>query len=97
MLINRILIDLKKILEAEPEGKFLDLLSDEDLPQTSDAVLVMVQYKTALSAYHQRYRSSVSWGYAGKSVNWITPELIAELSDELKRQREEAEEDYDDE
>ena len=37
-IVNRVLTDLKLFLENEPEGKFLDLLHDNDLPQTSDAV-----------------------------------------------------------
>ncbi|WP_417358543.1 MULTISPECIES: hypothetical protein [Gammaproteobacteria] len=38
-IINRVLEDLKLVLDKEPEGKFLDILDDENLPQTSDAVL----------------------------------------------------------
>jgi hypothetical protein len=78
-IINRILEDLKSILAVEPEGKFLDLLDDKELPQTSDAVLVMVQYETVLkvfkSRYHQSYR--LHYGDSLKSA-WITPEFINE-------------------
>jgi hypothetical protein len=76
-LINRVLIDLKSLLDKEPEGKFLDLLDDEDLPQTSDAVLVMVQFETALRAFHQRYHKSVEWDYRTTTFEWITPEVVA--------------------
>lgn len=55
-ILNRVLEDLKLILQDEPESKYLDLLDDDDLPQNSDAVLVMVQYQNALKAFHARYR-----------------------------------------
>lgn len=54
-IINRVLTDLQIVLEAEPEKKFLELLDDEELPQTSDAVLIMVQYESALSEFPKRY------------------------------------------
>lgn len=54
-IINRVLDDLQIVLSEEPEKKFLDLLDDEDLPQTSDAVLVMVQYESALTKFPKRY------------------------------------------
>lgn len=50
-IINRVLEDLKSILAKEPAGKFLDLLDDKELPQTSDAVLIMVQYETVLRTF----------------------------------------------
>ena len=54
-ILNRVLTDVQGILKKEPEGKYLDLLDDDDLPQNSDAVLVMVQYDKALDAFHNRY------------------------------------------
>lgn len=55
-ILNRVLEDLKGVLKDEPEAKYLDLLDDDDLPQNSDAVLVMVQYQDALTAFAGRYR-----------------------------------------
>ena len=54
-ILNRILTDIQGILKKEPEGKYLDLLDDDDLPQNSDAILVMVQYERALLAFENRY------------------------------------------
>ena len=54
-ILNRILADICAVLKDEPEAKYLDLLDDEQLPQNSDAVLVMVQHKTALAAFKERY------------------------------------------
>ncbi len=75
-LINRVLEDLKKILEMEPESKFLDLLSDEELPQTSDAVLVMVQYETVLIAYKKKYYCVFKVDEYESRSFWVTPEFI---------------------
>ena len=79
-IINRVLEDLKNVLEIEPEGKFLDLLDDEVLPQTSDAVLVMVQYETVLDIFQTRYFQTyeVKYGYGNYEKAWITPEFIKE-------------------
>jgi hypothetical protein len=84
-IINRVLTDLKDILDKEPEGKFLDLLDDQELPQTSDAVLVMVQYETVLRAFSARYRQDVQWDYSNTKTEWITPEVVAEYT-KLKAQ-----------
>ena len=54
-ILNRILTDISAVLQDEPEAKYLDLLDDEQLPQNSDAVLVMVQHETALAAFKNRY------------------------------------------
>ncbi|KQT01564.1 hypothetical protein ASG42_26465 [Rhizobium sp. Leaf391] len=80
-IINRVLEDLKQILVDEPEAKFLDLLSDHELPQTSDAVLVMVQYETALAEFPNRYRRSLrigttSYGSPNMKMFWITDKFI---------------------
>ncbi|TIO48346.1 MAG: hypothetical protein E5X80_28465 [Mesorhizobium sp.] len=79
-IINRVLTDLQIVLDREPEKKFLDLLDDEELPQTSDAVLIMVQYETALSAFPDRYRKYVQtgtdeYGRPVRALFWITDDF----------------------
>ncbi|CCJ08453.1 hypothetical protein [Methylocystis sp. SC2] len=86
-IINRVLTDLKGFLEKEPEGKFLDLLDDQELPQTSDAVLVMVQYETVLHAFTKRYHQFIRWDHNNSSHEWITPELIAKYKKMTAKQR----------
>ena len=54
-LINRLLSDLKNLLANEPESKYLDLLTDDVLPQYSDAVLVLSQYGAALESFYNRH------------------------------------------
>ena len=43
------------IAKPRPQARYLDLLDDKQLPQNSDAVLVMVQHESALAAFEQRY------------------------------------------
>lgn len=75
-IINRVLADLLTFLKSAPEGKYLDQLDDDTLPQVSDALLVMVQFETALSKFVGRYFSYVS---AYDRHVWITEELVVEM------------------
>jgi hypothetical protein len=54
-MINRLLVDVQKLLDTEPEAKYLDLLDDEALPQYSDVLLILSQYKAAAKSFHGRY------------------------------------------
>jgi hypothetical protein len=74
-IVNRVLKDLLAFLKDEPEGKYLDELDSDALPQVSDAVLVMVQFETALRNYEGRYHRYLP--DHGENV-WITKEFIAE-------------------
>lgn len=77
-IVNRVLKDLLTFLKSEPEGKYLDELDSEALPQMSDAVLIMVQFEKALEEFSLRYRAYVP---DLDESTWITKELIAELED----------------
>ncbi len=55
-ILNRVLADIKSVLQDEPESKYLELLDDDEVPQNSDAVMVMVQHERALAAFEKRYR-----------------------------------------
>ena len=57
--INRILSDIQAFMSDEPEGRYLDLLDDEALPQYSDAILILSQYEGALSGFRSRYHGYV--------------------------------------
>lgn len=60
-LINRILSRIKEMLKDDPTGEFLDLMNEDELPSTSDAVMIMGQHCSALHQY--RYRGPVNgWG-----------------------------------
>lgn len=54
-MINRILVPLKEILSSEDIAEYIDLLSDDELPTNSDAVLILSQYLKALEAYKEKY------------------------------------------
>jgi hypothetical protein len=76
-IINRVLEDLLGFLKDEPTGKYLEALDNEALPQMSDALLIMVQFETALEGFKERY-----YGYFSPSETqeWITKELLDEFS-----------------
>jgi hypothetical protein len=75
-IINRVLNDLLVFLPKEPEGKYLEVLDDAALPQVSDAVLIMVQFETALAGFTSRYHRHVR---ELDGTRWITSELLADL------------------
>jgi hypothetical protein len=58
--INRILSDIRDFTKDEPEGRYLDLLDEDALPQYSDAILIISQYEGALGGFRDRY-----YGYLG--------------------------------
>lgn len=57
--VNRILVRLKELLKNEPLNDFLDLLNEEDLPTNSDAVLIIIQYETALEQFRKLYKDDL--------------------------------------
>ncbi|MCY4420285.1 MAG: hypothetical protein OXC42_03410 [Gammaproteobacteria bacterium] len=78
-ILNRVLQDLHTFLKDEPEGKYLDLLDDEDLPQNSDAVLAMVQYEKALGEFYERYHNRILGEF-----DWVTEEKLRELEEDAE-------------
>ncbi|WP_339112848.1 hypothetical protein [Thioclava sp. GXIMD2076] len=87
-IVNRVLENLLVVLEGQPDAKYLEALDDDDLPQVSDAVLVMVQFKSALASFKERHYRSVSrMGY-----QWITEELIDQLKADYAEDLDDAEE-----
>lgn len=83
-LLNRVLGDLLDILRGEPEGKYLKILESDDLPQASDALLMMAQFDAALKSFKGRYYQYISTGtYTGEN-RWVTSENLDELM-RLKR------------
>lgn len=78
-IINRVLEDLLIILKGEPSGKYLDILDEDLMPQTSDAVLIMVQFESALVDFKQRYRKRPSPHF---NVVWITEEIIKDWEEQ---------------
>lgn len=54
-MINRILRQIRELLEEQPTIGFIDLLDEETLPTNSDAVLVLSQFKSAMGQFCERY------------------------------------------
>ncbi len=54
-MVNRVLEPLNEIIKHEPSHKFLDILSEVDLPTNSDVVLIISQYETAISEFDDKY------------------------------------------
>lgn len=83
-IVNRVLENLLIVLNGQPEAKYLEILDDADLPQVSDAVLIMVQFKSALRAFENRHHRRID----GKD-RWVTQELVSWLEAEYEEAEEE--------
>jgi hypothetical protein len=57
---NRVLTPVLALLETEPSRPFLDPLDSDDLPQNSDAVLMLGQAVTAMQSFRGKYYSGSS-------------------------------------
>lgn len=69
--VNRILEQIKRMLETQPTMEFLDPLNEDSIPSNSDAVLILSQYQAALKHFHESY-----YGYdrGGREYRWRTIE-----------------------
>ena len=54
-MVNRVLGPLNELLKSESSHKFLDTLSEDDMPTDSDVVLIISQYEKALSNFRDKY------------------------------------------
>jgi hypothetical protein len=54
-ILNRLLTDIRTVLEQEASLAYLDLLSSDSLPQNSDAVIMLGQYRAALDSFRKRH------------------------------------------
>jgi len=54
-IINRLLADIKAILNDEPDSKYLDLLDDATLPQYSDVALILSQFSASIKKFREKY------------------------------------------
>ncbi|WP_302612126.1 hypothetical protein [uncultured Muribaculum sp.] len=54
-MLNRILERVKTFLKNEATLDFLDLIDEDTIPSTSDALLLMSQYAGAIENYYNRY------------------------------------------
>jgi hypothetical protein len=68
-LINRRLEEMKKILASDPTAAYLDLLDEATVPQNSDAVLILGQFRAAMNQYKEKH-----YGFDGHRNRWFTQE-----------------------
>ena len=54
-IVNRLLEKIGGILADEESIEFLDLIDEDDIPQTSDVTLMLSQYVVAMSGFKKRY------------------------------------------
>jgi|GEM_PF-607845 len=80
-IVNRVLGNLLLVLEGQPDSKYLESLDDDDLPQVSDAVLIMVQFESALAAFRKQYFRNVR----GNGHQWVTADLVDFLREKYER------------
>ena len=88
-IVNRLLRNLAEVLVGEPSAGYLDTLSEEEVTQNSDAVLIVGQYRAALDTFESSHTRRID-----HRKTWITKEWIAE---EEERQRELEEEEWEEE
>lgn len=79
-IVNRVLGNLLTVLVGQPDAKYLESLDDDDLPQVSDAVLIMVQFESSLAAFRKQYFRNVR----GYGQRWVTTDLVDYLREEYE-------------
>jgi len=54
-ILNRLLVELSKVIENDPASELVDMLDEDTLPQNSDVVLVLSQWKAALEQFKGKH------------------------------------------
>ena len=55
LIVNRLLVKIRTIIEDQESINYLDILNEDDLPQISDVTIMLSQYVAAMSAYKEKY------------------------------------------
>jgi hypothetical protein len=77
--INRVLDDVKFVIDGEPESKYCELLETETMPQFGDAILIMAQFDGALKAFRSRHYGTA---YGSIHSDWYYEDIFGEDEDE---------------
>lgn len=67
LVVNRLLEKIREILNGESSIDYLDLLNADDVPQVSDATLMLSQYVAAMTSFKEKY-----YGWDGANHVWFT-------------------------
>lgn len=82
-LINNVLDDMLVIVEGEPQAKYIMRIDDAELPQVSDALMMMAQFEAALDAFKERYFQVVRHSHIERGRYWITNEQVELWKEEI--------------
>lgn len=66
--VNRLLEKCREALELEPTLVYLDLLDQDEVPQNSDAVLLLSQYVAAMKQFRETYSRQNTITY---QMEWV--------------------------
>ncbi len=53
--LNRLLAELSNVIKDDPSHAFVDMLDEDTLPQNSDVVLILSQWKAALEQFKRTH------------------------------------------
>ena len=59
--VNRVLSQIKTLLNNEPTSQFLEILDNDNLPSNSDAILVIGQFKASMNRFFDKYTIGQKW------------------------------------
>jgi hypothetical protein len=62
-IVNRLLERIRKVLIDEESIEFLDLLDEDEVPQSGDVTLILSQYVAAMQGFKSKY-----YGYRSGEV-----------------------------
>lgn len=65
-IANRLLEKVRTVLKDSTSIEFLDLLDEDDLPQVSDATLILSQYVASMEAFKKEH-----YGYHESKHQWV--------------------------
>ena len=69
--LNKLYASIRKLLKKEPSAELLNLFDKKDLPTYSDAIIVLVQYRSAMTHFMNNYFGIDSRTYQNR---WFTKE-----------------------
>lgn len=69
-VINKTLQGIKDIMGEDPAINDLDVLAEDEIPQFSDVVMLLGQFRTAMDRFEQNFYQSEG----GYSKRWMTQE-----------------------
>lgn len=68
LIVNRLLQKIREVLQDEDSIEFLDLLNEDDMPQTSDITLMLSQYVAAMEKFKEQH---YGWESTSTGHTWF--------------------------